>query len=241
MTRARVARSATAEHKSQGVAQVADPRVERTRARITAAFAHFLMRRPYARIRVSDITRKARVGRATFYAHFASKDALLGAEMRRISVPMIRPPRGRTGLADCTAFFAHLQHARPIYRSLMSGESRVVAERILQDAIEERIAQFLPQPGSAREGSPAMPAFVSRFASSTLLALVAWSLEQEEPPGPVALQEVFRSLVGPALGVGPPSPRAPGGLASQGSPAPAARSDASRNPASAPKGEGGGD
>jgi len=35
-----------------------------------------------------------------------------------------------------------------------------------------------------------------------------------------------------------PSPGAPGGLASQGSPAPAARSDASRNPAYAPEGEG---
>jgi len=85
--------------------------------------------------------------------------------------------------------------------------------------------------------------------ASTLLALVAWSLEEDVTPAPGKMQELFRSLVGPGLGAGfalgirtpspPSSPPAPGGLASQGSPAPAARSDVSRNPASAPEGEGG--
>jgi AcrR family transcriptional regulator len=67
--------------KSRSVAEVVDPRVEKTRASIASAFTGLLMRRSYDRIRVSAITRKAAVGRATFYAHFATKDALLQGEL----------------------------------------------------------------------------------------------------------------------------------------------------------------
>jgi hypothetical protein len=53
-----------AEHKSQIAAKPEDPRVVKTRARINAAFVELVGRSAYFRIRVSDITRKARVGLA---------------------------------------------------------------------------------------------------------------------------------------------------------------------------------
>jgi len=189
------------EHKSESVRKSPDPRVERTRACIAEAFAYWLLRRPYARIRIGDITRKAQVGRATFYAHFATKDALLRAELGRILHPMIVPLPGDPCLADCTALFAHLQHARAIYRSLMSGESRTITERIIQDSLEERILRILPQANLPANTTPAGISFVPRFVASTLLALIAWSLEQEEAPSPELLQELYQSLVGRALRV----------------------------------------
>jgi AcrR family transcriptional regulator len=188
-------------HKSTNVLELSDPRVENTRARIAEAFAYWLFRRPYARIRIGDITKKAQVGRATFYAHFATKDALLRSELGRILHPMIAPLPGDPCLADCTAFFAHLQHARAIYRSLMSGESRTTAERIIQDALEERISKILLAARRHADGAPAQQSFVPRFVASTLLALIAWSLEQAETPPPEKLQELYQSLVGRALQV----------------------------------------
>jgi AcrR family transcriptional regulator len=178
--------------------EVSDPRAERTREQISAAFAQMVMRRAYAQIRVSDITRKAHVGRATFYAHFASKDALLAAELRRITQQMIRPMHGQAGLADCTGLFAHLLHARDIYRSLMGGASRVVTERIVQDAIEERMAELLRQ-ARAKAGVDADDlGFVPRFVASTVLALMAWALEHQIAPSPAVLQAQFQRLVEPA-------------------------------------------
>jgi AcrR family transcriptional regulator len=190
------AKSRVAKQKSQSVAQNADPRVEKTRALITASFVALLSRRSYDRIRVSDITRKARVGRATFYAHFASKDALLEAELARVVLPMLAELPEDSCLVDCTMLFAHLQRTRDIYRSLTGGSTRVVTERIVQDALEARINAIL---AARSEAGPSAPAFAPRFVASTLLTLIAWSLEQPAAPTPAALQDTFRSLVGRAL------------------------------------------
>src|SRR5450755_3726324 len=100
------AKPRVAKQKSESVSQSADPRAEKTRALITSSFVALLSRRSYERIRVSDITRKARIGRATFYAHFASKHALLEAEVARVVLPMLAPDD--RCLVDCTMLFAHV-------------------------------------------------------------------------------------------------------------------------------------
>src|ERR1019366_8632251 len=190
------AKSRVTIQKSQSVAQNVDPRAEKTRVLITTSFVALLSRRSYDRIRVSDITQKARVGRATFYAHFASKDALLEAELARVVLPMIEELPDDSCLIDCTRLFAHVQHARDVYRSLMGGATRVVTERIVQDAIATRVTGIL---AARREAGLAVPEFASRFVASTLLTLLAWSLEQPRELAPIALQDTFRSLVGRAL------------------------------------------
>jgi hypothetical protein len=63
-----------------------------------------------------------------------------------------------------------VQHARDIFRSLTGGPAHVVTERIIQDALETRIAAVV----AARGDVPAMtPTFVPRFVASTLLTLIA--------------------------------------------------------------------
>ena len=197
MASRRSAKVRVAIQKSRSVAEVVDPRVEKTRASIASAFTGLLMRRPYDRIRVSDITRKAAVGRATFYAHFANKDALLQAELVRVVSHTLGDTAKESCLVECTKLFAHMQHARDIFRSLTGGPAHVVTERIIQDALETQIAAAV----AARGDVPAMtPTFAPRFVASTLLTLIAWSLEQPSAPSPEELQEIFRSLVGRALG-----------------------------------------
>ena len=196
MTSGSEPKAPVAKHKSQSVSQPLDPRAQKTRAEITQAFFALLGRRSYDRIRVSDITRKARVGRATFYAHFASKEALLHAELERVVMPMLTELPGEPCLVDCTRLFAHLQHVRVVYRSLTSGPTRVVTEGLIQAVIELRIAAILAGRGTS---GAQVPEFTARFVASTLLALIAWSLQQPVAPAPASLQDTFRSLVGRAL------------------------------------------
>ncbi len=197
MASRRSAKVRVAIQKSQSVAEVVDPRVEKTRASIASAFTELLKRRSYDRIRVSAITRKAAVGRATFYAHFATKDALLQAQMVRVASHTLVDTPGESCLVECTRLFAHVQHARDIFRSLTGGPAHIVTERIIQDALETRIAEA----ATARADVSAMtPTFAPRFVASTLLTLIAWSLEQPTVPSPDELQGIFRSLVGRALG-----------------------------------------
>ena len=54
-----------------------DPRVIRTRKLILEAFASLLNEKDFEAITVQDIAQRATVNRATFYAHFADKYALI--------------------------------------------------------------------------------------------------------------------------------------------------------------------
>ena len=54
-----------------------DRRQRKTREAIFSAFIALLAQQDYSKITVGDIIQKADVGRATFYAHFETKDYLL--------------------------------------------------------------------------------------------------------------------------------------------------------------------
>ncbi len=59
-----------------------DPRVTRTRGLIRDALASLLAEKNFESITVQDIAERATVNRATFYAHFTDKFALLDAMIR---------------------------------------------------------------------------------------------------------------------------------------------------------------
>jgi len=60
-----------------------DPRVKRTRQLLENAFLEVAAERGFQTISVQDITEKAGVNRATFYAHFPDKYALLDYSIRQ--------------------------------------------------------------------------------------------------------------------------------------------------------------
>jgi len=61
-----------------------DPRVKRTRALIQQAFMELLDEKGFQAITIQDITQKAEINRATFYAHYPDKFALLDTSMHHI-------------------------------------------------------------------------------------------------------------------------------------------------------------
>lgn len=54
-----------------------DPRTVRTRKLIVEAFNQLIISKSFEQITVKDITEQATINRATFYAHFVDKYALL--------------------------------------------------------------------------------------------------------------------------------------------------------------------
>ncbi|MGB9521520.1 MAG: TetR/AcrR family transcriptional regulator, partial [Anaerolineales bacterium] len=60
-----------------------DPRVVRTRHLIEKAFEELLEEKGFQTLRVQDITERAGVNRATFYAHFTDKYDLLNYTVRQ--------------------------------------------------------------------------------------------------------------------------------------------------------------
>ncbi len=180
-----------------------DRRVIRTRAQIDGAFIELLHRRSYGNIRVSDITKKAGVGRATFYAHYSSKDDLLSSQFRRIVAPMLVARRDAGCPLDAVTFFAHVTSSPRIYKALM-GPNAGKAPRVLRECIEERVKQSL-MAGSAQDrgvGFDLREAIITRFVSSSLLAVIECWVESNGHESPQGLQAIFSNLVGGGLAAG---------------------------------------
>ena len=66
-----------------------DPRVKRTRHLILTSFESLLAEKPFESISVQDVTDKAEINRATFYAHFPDKYALLDYAVQKIFMAKI--------------------------------------------------------------------------------------------------------------------------------------------------------
>lgn len=60
-----------------------DPRVKRTRNLILTSFESLLAEKGFESVSVQDVTNKAEINRATFYAHFPDKYALLDYAIQR--------------------------------------------------------------------------------------------------------------------------------------------------------------
>ena len=60
-----------------------DPRVKRTRTMLEGAFTELIQEKGFQAVTVQDITERAGVNRATFYAHFADKYALSEFSVRQ--------------------------------------------------------------------------------------------------------------------------------------------------------------
>ncbi len=195
-------------HKSASVSDVRrngtkkDRRVVRTRQHLDAAFVELLHRRAYGNIRVSDITRKAGVGRATFYAHYSSKDDLLRSQFNRIVEPMLALKSNDPCPLDATALLAHVQSMPRIYKALM-GPAAGGAPRILRECFEQRVGQSLAlvdgAPQSVSAGFDLQRSMTTRFVASSLFAVIECFVETGSCQSPQTLQAVFSDLVGGGL------------------------------------------
>lgn len=182
--------------------RIKDQRVLRTRRQLDVAFVELLHRRSYGNIHVSDITKKAGVGRATFYAHYASKEELLRSQFARIVAPMLALTPDEACPLDATAFFAHVFSSARIYKALIGGVESGAAPTVLRDCFEERVRQALHR----RKILAALPAesamrqaIISRVVASSMLAVIESGMESNPAPSPQEAQAILRKFVGGGL------------------------------------------
>lgn len=145
-------------------------RVQRTRLELLAAFRNLVFERAYDKIRVADISRKADVGRSTFYEHFESKNdilehsliALLTVLAEAIGQPQV--PENLRSL--CEHFWENRSAARP----MLSGATRCVVSQLLSELVKERLALLL---SSTPGATPLLPLdFIASHLAENQLALI---------------------------------------------------------------------
>ena len=185
-----------------------DRRAARSRRMLRDALMTLILRRNYEEITVQDIIDEADVGRSTFYAHFAGKDALLRSGFSELrdelhalqdAAEAGRDEPGRPAFAFSAAFFQHACDHRRIYRALIGGHGGKVMVNELERVLAELVRKELDPPPSA----PGVPVEVmTQFVVATFHTVLRGSLAREPGLPASDMDAFFRQLA--LRGIGEP-------------------------------------
>lgn len=159
---------------SRGISPQADGgdrRVQRSRAAITAAFTELAFERGYPNIAVSDVAKRADVGRSTLYTHFSGMDELL-AQSLDIHLSTIATCTVKEELDPALIkVVGHFWQQRRVARTMLLGEAGVAIARRLVYRIEEALLEL--RAGRCRPGLP-LSLVAEQLAAGQLAVLARW-------------------------------------------------------------------
>ena len=123
-----------------------DRRVMRTRTALYDALVMLITERPYDEITVEDILDRADVGRATFYAHFQSKDHLLERSLERLRKILTEAIAGGAGPDPCRRLFEHVHEYAAVRGALAQGKGGLIVAGAVDRLLAEVLGAALPEP-----------------------------------------------------------------------------------------------
>lgn len=181
-----------------------DPRQDRTRQLLRQALIALVTDMSFEAMTITDITRRARVARKTFYAHYADKDALLIDCIKPVLVTLaenISNTDVETLLADHKPLsypaFKHVQEHTAFYRAMLSehGSARFimyVLDFMTHNSYERHreIWQIAPQ-------STVEPMLIAHFLAGALLNSIIWWLKHDCQPSAETMAYTFSQLAAP--------------------------------------------
>ncbi len=173
---------------------LSDARVVRTRQALRQAMIELAEERPLEGITVRAIAARAGVGYATFFRHYADKEALLADVANRLTqefLARVRPlmeQKDRRGAAQ--SLVAFVQDHLSLYRSLIAGGSGETVRA-------EMLRVCLTNVAEARPPRPRGPLdeLVLFHLVSAILNLLAWWLRNPGIADAGAVAEIIERLV----------------------------------------------
>lgn len=122
-----------------------DPRVRRTKQLLQTTLQTLLVEKPFEKITVSEIVKRADVARTTFYAHFESKEALLSTLWEDVHVTFFAEldtqiSQGAIEVETVMlVFFRAIMEMRPLLETV----HETALDLLLLEQIQQLIAQAL--------------------------------------------------------------------------------------------------
>ena len=179
-----------------------DPRVKRTRSLILQSFTEILPEKGFHAISVQDITHKAGINRATFYAHFTDKYQLLDRsiqllfreeiEKRMLDACHYSDENLKALIIMVCEFIsnanAHCAPSDPQFESLVEAQAKKQLQGLLQVWLE-------------KEGLTVNPKTAATAASWAIYGLaLQWSHDKSrERPSAEKFAEQVLPLIAPTL------------------------------------------
>jgi AcrR family transcriptional regulator len=162
-----------------------DRRQRKSRAALQGALVTLIARKAYAEITIDDVTDTADVARATFYAHYNDKAALLVAATQRLIDEMADDVTAVSWVGAGTdwhfdgsgllALLGHVERNRDLYRLVISGEGGPVPRRTLIDTFHTTARQvFDAAQQHGHQPRQPLDLTVTAFVGALLAVLEDW-------------------------------------------------------------------
>ncbi|MBI1255842.1 MAG: TetR family transcriptional regulator [Chloroflexi bacterium] len=190
--------------------QKADRRVERTKQLLYKALMELSSERGYYNVSVREIAERANVGRTTFYAHFASKEALLiQAHFEEVGdlVPLVFTREellAETAPERLVTMFERMQQTRPFFFELIQGADMTLFQREVRGRYAARMENSLR---TVFDHQPcALPwQMLANYLASAQMGFVYWWVESHAPYDAremaQAYQRIQRAILRDAFGL----------------------------------------
>ena len=184
---------------------IMDRRQRKTREAIFGAFIALLAKKSFEHITVGEIIDRADVGRATFYAHFETKDELLRALCAElfdhVFESALGDERAHSHIFDCQApdsvflhLLLHLQKNDNHILQLLSCPNNELFLRYFKDGLRELIQREQAQLGLSKpEQLP--DDFWVNHVTATFVETVRWWVSHGMKQTPQTVAQYFLAVV----------------------------------------------
>jgi AcrR family transcriptional regulator len=154
-------------------------RVARTKTAIEDAFVQLVLERGYERVAVEDITDRADLARATFYAHYPNKEAVQFSVFNRLTEDLVRRITDQGGPSNVVhrdaiqAAYKQAADMPDLYRACLSDARTRQAHlstlsRYAEQNFRDRLAALGKQPRVP------IPVMARAFVGAHVAILEAW-------------------------------------------------------------------
>ena len=181
-----------------------DRRQTKTREAIFQAFTDLLAKKRFNQITVGEIIEKANVGRATFYAHFETKDFLLKEFCEELFCHIFDATQENESqhkhIFDCDAptsvvlhLLQHLQKNDHHILSLLACENN----GLFLQYFKENLKSLIVQQEKLFENKKALPqGYWINYVATTFVETVRWWIDTGMRESPETLSDYFMATIG---------------------------------------------
>jgi len=132
-----------------------------------SAFIDLVLTQGYEALTAGDISRKANVGRSTFYLHYSGKAALLAESIQKPSNQLAACVGGNLSPKQLIPLLDHFREQRAVNRTFFADPIRSLWVRSLAALIESRLGERI---GGIRPDLPR--SFVALMVAEMQIALI---------------------------------------------------------------------
>jgi AcrR family transcriptional regulator len=187
-------------------ARPVDRRIQRTRQLLHGALMALIQEQGFEALSVQDIIDRANVGRATFYAHFDSKEDLLASGIENLRASLRERQREALSavrsddrlFAFSRELFIHANEHRTVFRAMVGKRSGAVVQQLLQKMLVDLVRDEVKARWAGIENDTPVEA-VSQFIGGGLFGLLIWWGNGKMRMAVEDVDSMFRRLAIPSV------------------------------------------